>query len=72
MSGFLGLNRLKYTPLPNPLVKKKNVHINRAIFSAQSTTDECALAGVVTTCIVEEAQKVRSVFQMFFIFMILL
>lgn len=25
---------------------------------AQSATDECSLAGIVTTCIVEEAQKV--------------
>lgn len=27
-------------------------------FSAQSASDECSLAGIVTTCIVEEAQKV--------------
>lgn len=27
-------------------------------FSAQSATDECTLAGIITTCIVEEAQKV--------------
>lgn len=27
-------------------------------FLAQSVSDECSVAGVVTTCIVEEAQKV--------------
>lgn len=28
------------------------------MFIAQSASDECSLAGIVTTCIVEEAQKV--------------
>lgn len=29
-------------------------------FSAQLATDECSVAGIVTTCIVEEAQKVST------------
>ncbi|VVC29375.1 Pheromone/general odorant binding protein [Cinara cedri] len=39
------------------MMKKAKDLIGICSKKAQSTTDECALAGIVTTCIVEEAQK---------------
>lgn len=66
-------NRVKVESFINPGVKYEdtvngNDYLNKNIkdllifvrFSAQSATDECSVAGVVTTCIVEEAQKVST------------
>ncbi|XP_060865146.1 general odorant-binding protein 28a [Metopolophium dirhodum] len=47
----------KYYGTNEVMMKKAKDLIDVCAKKAQSTTEECALAGIVTTCIVEEAQK---------------
>uniref|UniRef100_A0A2S2NNE2 Uncharacterized protein n=1 Tax=Schizaphis graminum TaxID=13262 RepID=A0A2S2NNE2_SCHGA len=47
----------KYYGTNETMMKKAKDLIDVCAKKAQSTTEECALAGIVTTCIVEEAQK---------------
>ena len=47
----------KYYGTNETMMKKAKELIDVCAKKAQSSTDECTVAGVVTTCIVEEAQK---------------